>query len=55
MIPREEITCTQCGTSVKLKNPSMGKENLCVCPECGANYKYICEEPIMDGGPDEWA
>ena len=55
LIPSKEITCTQCGTIIKLVEPSMEEDYLCVCPKCGANYKYICKEPIMDGGPGEWA
>jgi len=55
MFRRTEITCEKCGTIVKLDQSSSDKYNLSVCPKCGVYYKYICVEPPMDGGPDEWA
>jgi lysine biosynthesis protein LysW len=56
MLPGTEITCTQCGTIIKLKNPLVIHDHsLYVCPKCGVYYEYVCVEPPMDGGPDEWA
>jgi len=55
MISSTEITCTQCGTVIKLKFSSSSRHCLIPCPKCGKYYDYTCLEPIMDGGPDEWA
>jgi len=56
MIPRTEITCEKCGTIIKLKKPLIIHGHaLYACPKCGVYHEYVCIEPPMDGGPDEWA
>jgi len=55
IIPREEMPCEQCGTTVKLIISGYRKTNLSICHQCGTEYEYIFREAPFDAGRDEWA